>query len=305
MSDAADPDLEPPRAIDRDSSVTDLVQACVASSARRLLDNDPVVRTGDDPEGVHQARVATRRLRSDLRTFRPVLDARWSEPLRDELEWLGEALGRVRDADVLLGLLESKAADLPPDQEPSARVLLGRLRDARARDRDALLEAMGSARYASVIDRLVDGAAAPVMRHPERTTRATKAVGRLAGRPWKQLRKKVRRLGEVPADAELHEVRKQAKQARYAVEAVAPVAGRHAVPHARRIAAVQDVLGDHHDAVVAAAWLHDAAYDLGDPGVAFVAGVMAAAFARDQQRLRSEWTTAWKHVVRRNRYRYS
>jgi CHAD domain-containing protein len=299
------PDLAPPRPLHRDSSLADLVQACVATSVQRLFVNDPVVRIGEDPEGIHQARVATRRLRSDLRTFRPVLDTRWSEPLRTELKWLGEELGRVRDADVLLGLLEAKAADLPPIDEAPAHVLLDRLRDLRSRDRGALLEGVASARYATLLDQLVDAAAAPTMRHPDHTTRASRAVGRLAARPWKQLRKKVRRLGPVPADAELHEVRKQAKQARYAVEAIAPVAGKRAPAHAQRIAALQDVLGDHHDAVVAAAWLRDAAQDIGDPDVAFVAGVMAAAFAADQRRLRSEWRAVWRRAERRSLSRYS
>ena len=301
------PDLVPPRTLDRNSSLADLVQACVASSVQRLFVSDPVVRIGEDHEGIHQARVATPRLRSDLRTFRPVLDTRWSEPRRAELEWLGEELGRVRDADVLLGLLEAKAADLPPDQEASARTLIDRLREMRSRDRDALLEAMASARYAALLDQLIEAAAAaaPTMRHPNHTTRAVKAMGGLAGRPWKQLRKRVRRLGEVPTDADLHEVRKGAKQARYTLEAISTVAGKRASEHATRIATLQDMLGDHHDAVVAAAWLREAAHDTGDADVAFVAGVIAAGFAADRRRLRSEWKTAWRRADRRNRYHYS
>ena len=50
---------------------------------------------GDDPESVHQARVATRRLRSDLRTFEPFLDERFAAELRGELRWLGAELGAV------------------------------------------------------------------------------------------------------------------------------------------------------------------------------------------------------------------
>ncbi|MCU1457522.1 MAG: hypothetical protein JWL73_1614, partial [Actinomycetia bacterium] len=299
------PDLPSPRPLGPDSTVADVVQASVASGVERLLANDPIIRTSDDPEGIHQARVATRRLRSDLRTFRPVIDARWSEPLRAELKWLGEEIGRVRDADVLLGLLQTKAADVPSDARAAAQVLVGRLSKMRDRDRDALLQAMASERYAKLLDRLVEGAAAPVMRHPDDATPARKAVGKLAGRPWKQLRKRVRRLGEEPSDTDLHEVRKRAKQARYALEAIAPVAGRRAAEHGARIAELQDVLGDLHDAVVAAGWLHDAARDTDDPDVAFTAGLMAASFGADRLRLRAEWKPRWKRVVRRNRYRYA
>ena len=86
-----------------------------------------MIRIGEDPEGVHQARVATRRLRSDLRTFGPVLDERWSEDLRAELRWLGAALGKVRDADVLTELLRSASTELPDEQGSGAEPLFRRL----------------------------------------------------------------------------------------------------------------------------------------------------------------------------------
>src|SRR4029450_1017703 len=82
-----------------DASAGDAVRRAIALSVIRLIRHDPVVRLDLDPEGVHQARVATRRLRSDLRTFRPLLDEEWSTALRNELRWLARALGDVRDGD--------------------------------------------------------------------------------------------------------------------------------------------------------------------------------------------------------------
>src|SRR5207302_1981585 len=79
----------------------DLVRVAIAASVQRLTRHDPGVRVGDDPEDVHQARVATRRLRSDLRTFASLLDPDWAASLVEELRWLGGVLGDVRDADVL------------------------------------------------------------------------------------------------------------------------------------------------------------------------------------------------------------
>ena len=73
----------------RNESGVDLVRAAIGASVQRLLLNDSALRIGDDPEGVHQARVATRRLRSDLRTFGPVLDELWRDALRADLERLG------------------------------------------------------------------------------------------------------------------------------------------------------------------------------------------------------------------------
>ena len=67
------PDVIPGDRLGRRSTPSDLVQTVLANGLHRLVTLDPVVRTDDDPEGVHQARVGTRRLRSDLRTLRPCL----------------------------------------------------------------------------------------------------------------------------------------------------------------------------------------------------------------------------------------
>ena len=74
----------------------------IAVQVGELIAHDPGTRLGDDPEELHQARVATRRLRAVLRAARPLLDPGWTESLRAELSWLGGALGPVRDLDVLL-----------------------------------------------------------------------------------------------------------------------------------------------------------------------------------------------------------
>src|SRR5205814_5216193 len=95
------------------SQAGDAVRAAMAAGVARLLRHDPGVRIGDDPEDVHQARVATRRLRPDLRTFRPLLDQARSEALRDELKWLADLLGANRDADVLMERLREHADRLP------------------------------------------------------------------------------------------------------------------------------------------------------------------------------------------------
>src|SRR5207248_11382379 len=95
------------------SPAGDAVRAALAAGTTRLLRHDPGVRLGDDPEDVHQARVGARRLRSDLRTFAPLVEPDWREHLQDELRWLGDQLGAVRDADVLLDRLRRQASTLP------------------------------------------------------------------------------------------------------------------------------------------------------------------------------------------------
>jgi CHAD domain-containing protein len=271
-------------------SAADAVQRAIAASVQRLLRNDPVVRKGEDPEGVHQARVATRRLRSDLRTFAPLLDAQWLSGLRDELRDLAAQLGAVRDADVLLERLQTAAKSLPEADRDAAAHLLADLAQSRDRDRAALLSTMRSLRYRRLVDDLVDAAA-----HPGVTDEADRpgaeVLPQLAAEPWRRLRRKVNHLDAEPPDADLHEVRIYAKRARYAAEAVAPVAGAMATEFARAVAAVQEVLGNHHDAIVAHAWLREASNR--HPTQAFVAGSLAGLELVEAQRCREAWPASW------------
>ena len=65
--------------------------------------------------------MAVRRLRALLRAARPMIDRGWADELRDELRWLGAALGEVRDLDVLLEHLEDEAAELEAGRRPGIR----------------------------------------------------------------------------------------------------------------------------------------------------------------------------------------
>ena len=158
---SAPADVVEPRRVRREASFEDVVRAAIATGTRRLIECDAAVRIDADREGVHQARTTVRRLRTNLRTFRPWLDEDWCDTLRGELRWLGTELGRVRDADVMLDSLSAKATTLPPDELARADVLLARLATMRRRDFEALLEAMRSDRYIALLDQLVDAANAP------------------------------------------------------------------------------------------------------------------------------------------------
>src|SRR5690349_6932502 len=76
-------------------------------------------------------------------------------------------------------------------------------------------------------------------------------------------------------------------------ELVAPVSSARARRLASRLAALQDVLGDHHDLVVARAWLADAARETERPLVAFVAGELAGVMRARQDDLRRRWPRVW------------
>jgi CHAD domain-containing protein len=262
---------------------------------RCLSNHDPLVRTSGDPEAVHQARVATRKLRSHLRTFGPLLDVEWTDPLRTELGWLGLALGAVRDREVLLDRLRDRAKGLPAHDQRAAESLLSVLGKEIADLRKKLIVDLDSARYIELLDRLVDAAASP-MTVPDADLAAIGVLPLLATGPWRRLRSAVRQLPDNATDPELHRIRILAKRARYAAEAVAPVAGPVAASFARAAAKLQTVLGEHQDSVTAQAWLRSANIS---GRRAFAAGELIAMEHVAAAKSRSAWPKAWDALDRK------
>jgi CHAD domain-containing protein len=246
------------------------VMAYLRRQRDALLDHDPGTRLGRDPDDLHDMRVAVRRLRSALRLSKQAFGDERVRPLRDELRWLGGALGAVRDLDVFAAQLAASIDELAPDDRRDGQLLLATLgrdhRDARA----ALLEALDSHRYVTLlaaVDALVDGPP-PAFRRRD--------LRRLVRRELRRFRRAVDSLPAEPSDAELHAVRIAAKHARYAAELATETIGKPARRIVRRARLVQDVLGDHQDAHVAEGVLDDLARRTGNLRAAFVAGRLAA-----------------------------
>jgi CHAD domain-containing protein len=273
----------------------DVIRNTLAESVASLLHNDPLVRTGRDPEAVHQARVATRKLRSNLRTFGPLLDLEWTEPLRSELGWLAMSLGAVRDREVLLERLRERAQTLPANDSRSATSLLQLLATEIDGLRKQLAVDLDSQRYIDLLEALVAAAHSPATL-PDADLPASAVLPALATTPWRRLRSAVRQLPETPTDPELHRIRILAKRARYAAEAVAPVAGPAAEGFARAAAKLQTILGEHQDSVTAQAWLR-AAKVTGRR--AFVAGELIALEGIAAGAARAKWRKVWDALDRK------
>ncbi|HEV3503920.1 MAG TPA: CHAD domain-containing protein, partial [Actinomycetes bacterium] len=280
-----------------DASVEQLLRHDLASGTLRLFRHEAGVRTGEDPEAVHQARVATRRIRSTLRTFSKLLDEEWTNRLRDDLKWLADLLGQVRDTDVLLERFADHLADLPATDEKAGRRLLAKLSEQRDQARRRLLGAMAQEKYVELLEDLVAAAAAPALL-PGADRPAAEVMPPLVRRPWKRLRKEVRKAGDNPPDEVLHRIRIRAKRARYAAEAVEPVFGKPAEDFADAVADIQSVLGDHQDAVVGEAWLREAAR-AARRDVALVAGMLIAAERAAAAETRDRWRSVWKAADRK------
>jgi CHAD domain-containing protein len=246
--------------------------------------------------------VATRRLRSDLRTFRSVLDRGWHDALRTEVGWLGGELGPVRDLDVLGERLRRYAVLLSDDDAVNVATVLDRLRVRRDAARVELLSAMRASRYVALLDALVDAAAQPLVLGEVAGVAAAEVLGSVMQEPWNRLAALCDGLGPHSTDAELHEARIRAKRVRYAAEALAPVFGKPARRFARRAEALQQVLGSHQDAVMTIAWLREQARGA-TPRVAFTAGRLAGFDAAAREDARRAWPAAWAEL-RRSRMRF-
>ena len=274
----------------------DVVRRAIAASVVRLIQHDPIVRLDTDPEGVHQARVATRRLRSDLRTFRPLVDPEWAVSLRDELGWVAGILGVVRDGDVLLERMRRSVTQLPETNSPGAGHVLAALEAARDEAHAELLETLRSERYIALLDRLVEAANTPALLL-EADLPAAAALTGLVRQPWQVLTKRVKAVSDPPSDEELHAVRIRTKRVRYAAEAVAPLLGQQARAFAAAAATFQDVLGDLNDAVVAEQWLRSWAGRSRSTQGVFVAGELVGLERAAAQALRARWRKAWKELA--------
>jgi CHAD domain-containing protein len=274
----------------------DLVRRAIAASVVRLIQHDPVIRLDLDPEGVHQARVATRRLRSDLRTFGSLIDPVWAAELRDELGWLASILGHVRDGDVMLERMRRRSALLPEPSSRGTARLLATLEAARDDAHTELLSTLRSERYVALLDRLVAAAKTPLLLL-EADLPAPAVLPALVRRPWRSLAKRVKALSDVPTVEELHDVRIRTKRVRYAAEAVGPLFGRQARAFAGAAADLQEVLGDLNDAVVAESWLRDWARRSRSMQGVFAAGELAGLERAAADRSRSRWEKAWRQLA--------
>ena len=98
----------------RTAPASQVLQAMLLEQVSVIRRYDPLVRR-DAPDAVHNMRVAVRRLRSALATYRPLFVREQTEPVRDELKWLAAELGEPRDAEVMRERLEVMLAEEPPE----------------------------------------------------------------------------------------------------------------------------------------------------------------------------------------------
>ncbi|HEX5993697.1 MAG TPA: CYTH and CHAD domain-containing protein [Jiangellales bacterium] len=297
---ATEPPEVPPREDPRPKDPARLaIAAYLARHTRELRAADLAVRRDAD-DAVHRLRVATRRLRSGLRVFRPLLDRDWADRLRDELRWLASGLGQYRDTEVLLSRL---APGRPMAAEPARQELRDRMVERMSEARAEAIAVLESPRYLALHEALVAACASPV------TTQEAERPGKevlppLVAKAWRKFAAEVEALLAAESatpdgapDTHWHQVRIAAKRVRYAAEAVAPVLGKDAAHFARQMAKITEVLGDHQDAAHAAAIAREFAASA-DAELAFALGVLCGAERAHVGSARSRFATLWPKVSR-------
>jgi CHAD domain-containing protein len=294
LGDPLDREIVLPR-LGPDASIDAVVQVAIGTGATQLIGNDPGVRLGKEPEAVHKARVATCRLRSDLKTLEPLFESSRMEWLRTELAWVGELLGAVRDLDVLIGRLHGRPDGLPDEEREAAAAIVETIREERRIRHLELVDRLASARHVSLVDQLVEASGSPPLAPGvDRARPARPKLRTFVRKAWRRTDRAVGRLDEDPTDDELHEIRKRAKRARYAAELAAGVFGRDADRFAKRLEEVQDILGELQDAVFAEGHLRSIGRDRLEDGAAFTAGALVCMEQETKRKAREAWPRIWR-----------
>jgi len=248
-----------PTAVDASLTVGQVAFAVMREQFGVFLSHEPGTRLGEDPEALHDMRVASRRMRAAMRIFKDALPVR-SRKLRDELKWIAGVLGEVRDLDVQLEQLEGWVAEASPEDREPLGELRGVLEEKREKARKSMLRALDSRRY----ERFVNSCSEFLQRGPSRRSKAARRpvleVGpEILGRRYHKVKKAGDRISKDSTPGEYHELRKKGKRLRYALEFHSDIYGKPAKDLTKSLKSLQDVLGGHQDAEVAIAQLRELA----------------------------------------------
>ena len=294
-----DSDLGPTH-IDPSMSLGEVAFAVLRRQFAEMQDHEPGTRLGEDPEELHDMRVPTRRMRVAMKVFQGALPerARW---LREELRWVAHALGDVRDLDVKIERFQAWKREAGEESSGFLNRILAITHEQREEARENMLEVLDSVRYERLLSSFAEmlrlGPAAELeLAQANGNERAgepvTAAAPPLISRRYRKWRKAAKRLDETSSPEAFHDVRKKGKRLRYTLEFVSEVYGEPVQKLVEPLKALQDDLGAHQDAVIAARYLRELGTTTGQSrvprGVAFTMGVYSERCTREAKDLRSD-----------------
>jgi CHAD domain-containing protein len=257
-----------------------------------LLANEPGARIGDDPEDLHDMRVATRRLRAALSLFVEALPVRVAR-FRPELGWVADALGAVRDLDVQRAQLQGWTAVTGEEEAAALEPLVQILEEQWSEARGRMLAVLDSMRY----QRLIEGLSAALRRGPLRTSPASRqpvlaAAPDLILQRYRTVLRRGRHVTAGSGPTPYHRLRIAGKRLRYALEFLSEVYPNDIPSLVKGLVRLQDLLGLHQDADVAVRRLRSTVAERGDalsPATAFAMGMVARRYLEQQEDLRKRF----------------
>lgn len=270
-------------------------------------------RLGEDSEELHDMRVATRRLRAAMKLFEDALPER-SRWLREELRHFAGVLGDVRDLDVQIEEVQGLGGNGDKEEDEALTSIVAALGTRRAEARERMLEALDSDRYgrfessfAEMLRRGPSVAGTPEAASVNGSSGVAasgvpvlEAAPEILGKRYRGWRKAAKHLNEGSDPEEFHDLRKRGKRLRYALEFFSGVYGEEATAAlVKPLKAVQDSLGRHQDAIVAAEMLREIA--VGTPRLpkrtVFAMGLLAQRYHAEAAGLRSSSISAGEYRV--------
>jgi CHAD domain-containing protein len=287
--------------LDADESVSEAFKIILKHNLRYLDEWESTARSWEDIEGVHQIRVAFRRMRSALQVFRSVVPPEVSQEWAGEMRWLASQFGPARDLDVFLDEgLNAVAGKLPLPGEEKMLALARRHREAVYGNVVNVLDSERYARFKQDFAAWLDSAA---WRHGPLTAKQLKRLdGKIVPFARKLLDKQERLVLEAGTDVdrdvaeEMHQLRIQCKKLRYAAEFFTPLFDgmENFIGHMKGL---QDLLGIMNDVAVMQHLLEDLLADTRDPEVLQYAGGLVGWRTRQYHEIKDSFDERWEELL--------
>jgi CHAD domain-containing protein len=245
-------------------------------------------------ERVHQSRVAMRRIRSNLRTFRLLLDPAWGTSLRAELAWYGNCLGQARDLNIIRELLATNGAEVLDPSEVAELALV--LEEKTASALASIAAERGGARRFQLTEQMMVLWDGPAFKG-KAAKPAAEMMPHMLHRAWRDARGAARTAKKDPANANLHLLRVRIKDLRYGCNTVSLIAGGPAKKTAAAAEHLQGKLGTLHDACYSIEWLRGLTVER--PDLAASVGRLIQVQQEAAVRSRKGWKRDFKEIEHR------
>lgn len=286
----------------------DAIALLANGAIMHFLSNFAALREGDDPEAIHQMRVALRRLRTALAIFHKAAPSPEFMAIREEAKRIATALGPARDCDAFRALIENGPRDLLARKDVLDDVsrLIASHRGGVYREARALIDSAQITIFATRLQTFIARRGWRNSLSAEDMQRLTDPADILARQSIERLHKRVlkraRKLAS-QSDEQRHELRIALKNLRYGVEFFWSVLGdeRAARKFIRSAADLQEVLGLHNDAAGVEAFLPRLASDASEK-IAFAKGVLLGWYGHGAVVSRAELARAWKKFNRADHF---